>query len=129
MDSYLHSLNLSLLYINIQKVKVKFIKLFFFSLPMKEVDIVKKLILQKLVRGNLWGGKHTPINFIFNGIPENYKNTHKGKKVVEKVLKELKNDGWIIILTKKTGKGSDNHLSLNPRKIGEIKQFLQKVIS
>jgi len=96
---------------------------------MEEADIIKKLILQKLVRGNIWGGKHTHIDFIFKGIPEDYRNTHKGKKVVERVLRELSNDGWVIVLAKRTGKGSDNHISLNPRKISEIKQFLKNIPS
>ena len=91
---------------------------------MDDIKILKKLILQKLVRGNIWGGKHTPLDFIAKGIPEHYRNTHKGKKVFEKALKELKNDGWIVILSKKTGKGSGDHISLNPRKVEEIKQFL-----
>ena len=29
-----------------------------------------------------------------------------------------------MILIKRTGKGSDDHISLNPRKVNEIKQFL-----
>lgn len=85
---------------------------------------MKKLILQKLIRANVWGGKHTPLDFVIKGIPEHYRNIPKGKKAVEKALKELMNDEWIIILTKRTGGGSDNHISLNPRKVSEIKQFL-----
>ena len=92
---------------------------------MEEEDILKKLILQKLIRSNVWGGKHIPLDFVIRGTPEHYRNTHKGKKVVEKVLKELINDEWIILLTKKTGKGSDDHISLNPRKVGNIKQCIQ----
>ena len=91
-----------------------------------ELYILKKLILQKLVRSNVWGGKHTPMNFLTKGLPEHYRNTHSGKKIIEKALKELTNDGWIIILIKKTGKGSDGHVSLNPRKVNEIKNFLQQ---
>jgi len=92
---------------------------------MEEQNRVKKLILQKLIRSKVWGGKHVPLDVVTKGIPEHYRNTHKGKKAVEKVLKELTNDEWIILLTKKTGKGSDDHVSLNPRKVSEIKQFLQ----
>ena len=94
---------------------------------MEETDVLKQIILKKLVRGNIWGGKHTPLDFILNGVPEHYRNTHKGMKVVEKVIKELTNDEWIIILGKRTGKGSDDHISLNPRKVSEIKQFLEKI--
>lgn len=91
---------------------------------MVEEGILKKLILQKLIRGNVWGGKHTPLDFVIKGVPEHYRNTHKGKKAVEKALKELTNDEWVIILAKRIGRGSDDHISLNPRKVSEIKQFL-----
>ncbi|MDP4012361.1 MAG: hypothetical protein Q8R00_02040 [Candidatus Nanoarchaeia archaeon] len=90
-------------------------------------NVLKKLILQKLVRANVWGGKHTPIEFVVKGIPEHYRNTHKGQKAVEKALKELTNDNLIIFLPKKTGKGAGDHVSLNPRKVSEIRQFLEKV--
>ena len=93
---------------------------------MEEGDIIKKHILQKLVRANIWGGKHTPIDFVKNGIPDHYQNTHKGRKIVERVVKELANDEWIVVMTKKTGKGSDDHISLNPRKVSEIKQYLME---
>ena len=91
---------------------------------MGKTDVLKKMVLQKLIRGNVWGGKHTPLDFVIKGVPEHYQNTHKGKKAVEKVLKELTNDEWVIILSKRTRRGSDDHVSLNPRKVSEIKQFL-----
>jgi len=93
----------------------------------EETNIVKGLILEKLIRSNIWGGKHTPLDFVTKGIPEHYRNTHKGMKIVERVLKELTNDEWIIIIAKRTGKGSDEHLSLNPRKVSEIKSWLEKL--
>lgn len=96
---------------------------------MNKADILKKLILQRLIRANIWGGKHIPVDFVIKGIPEHYRSTHKGKRAVEKVLKELMNDEWIIILPKRTGKGSANHVSLNPRRISEIKQFLANMSS
>ena len=92
-----------------------------------DTEFLKKLILKKLIRANIWGGKHTPIDFIIKGLPEHYHNTHKGKKIIEKTFKELANNNWIIILAKKTRKGSGSHVSLNPRKIGEIKTFLGEV--
>jgi len=92
---------------------------------MDDTLTLKRLILQKLIRGNIWGGKHTPLDFIRNGIPDHYCHTHKGQRMFEKVLKDLMNDGWIIILLKRTGKGSGDHISLNPRKISEIQQFLE----
>ena len=91
---------------------------------MEERDVLKRLILQKLVRGNIWGGKHTPLEFVSNGIPQHYRDTRQGKKMLEKTLRELVSDEWITLLPKRTGKGSDDHISLNPRKVGEIKYFL-----
>jgi hypothetical protein len=81
---------------------------------------LKRMILQKLVRASIWGGKHTPVDFVRKGVPEHYRNTHKGQKA-------LANAGWVIVLLKKTGKGTDEHVSLNPRKVGEIKQFLENL--
>ncbi len=91
---------------------------------MEEKDVLKKLILQRLIRCNVWGGKHTPLDFVIKGVPEHYRNTHKGNKKIEKALKELTNDEWIVILVKRTGRNSGDHVSLNPRKVSEIKQFL-----
>jgi len=92
---------------------------------MEEVNVLKTLMLQKLIRSNTWGGKHTPLDFVLKGIPEHYRITHKGQKIVEEALKELTNNEWIILLDKRTGKGSNKHISLNPRKVSEIKQFVK----
>jgi hypothetical protein len=92
---------------------------------MKEDDTLKKLILQKLIRGNIWGGKHKPLDFVSNGLPDHYRNTHQGKKMIEHTVKDLVNKQWVIVLPKRTGKGSDDHISLNPRKVSEIQQFLE----
>lgn len=94
---------------------------------MKDVNVLKRLILQKLIRANLWGGKHTPLHFIKKGIPEHYRNTPRGKRDVEKALGELAKEGWVIILSKRTGKGYDDHISLSSKKVSEIKQFLEKI--
>ncbi len=94
---------------------------------MDEIKILKKLILQKLIRGNVWGGKHTPLDFVRKGVPEHYRNNHQGRKDLECALKELMNSWWIMLIAKRTGRGSDEHVSLNPRKVAEIKQFLESV--
>ena len=122
MTSYL---NLSFLYIDVQKEKENLLNNYLLKQRMEEVNL-KQLILRKLIRGNVWGGKHTPLDFIKKGIPNHYRNTHQGKKALEHVLKELVNAEWVIILTKRTGSGADEHISLNPRKVGEIKQFLEE---
>ncbi len=93
---------------------------------MEEIELIKKTILQRLVRANIWGGKHTPLDFVIRSVPEHYRNTHKGKKIIDNAFKELTNHEWILLVSKRTGKGSEEHLSLNPRKISEIKQFIEK---
>ncbi len=94
---------------------------------MEDTALLKRLILQKLIRSNVWGGKHTPLDFIKKGVPEHYRNTHKGQKALEEALKELVNKEWIVMTLKRTGSGSDGHISLNPRKVSEIKQFLEEI--
>ncbi len=91
---------------------------------MEEVDSLKRLILQKLVRADIWGGKHIPFNFVKKGVPEHYRNSYKCKKIFEKAIKELINEGWVILTIKRTGKGSDAHISLNQKKVDEIRQYL-----
>lgn len=91
-------------------------------------DILKRFILQKLVNANVWGGKHTPLDFVIKSLPEHFRNTHKGQKSIEKSLKEMVKGELLIILNKKTGKGSSKHISLNPRKVGEIKQYIESKI-
>ncbi len=98
------------------------------NLDMDEILTLKKMMLQKLVRGNIWGGKHTPLDFVKKGVPELYRNTHQGRKAIESALKEMKNAEWIFLISKRTGRGSDEHISLNPRKVAEIKQFLESFL-
>lgn len=66
------------------------------------------------------------MDFVVKGVPEHYRNTHQGQRELEKAIKDLVNEEWIILLQKRTGKGSDDHVSLNPRKVGEIRDFLKK---
>ncbi|HLC57422.1 MAG TPA: hypothetical protein VJH95_02525 [Candidatus Nanoarchaeia archaeon] len=94
---------------------------------MEDVSVLKQLILQKLVGGNMWGGKHTPLDFVRKGVPEHYRNTHKGQKALARALKELITKEWVTLEIKRTGKSSGEHLSLNPRKVHEIKQFLNNL--
>ncbi len=76
----------------------------------------------------MWGGKHTPLDFVVKGVPEHYRMTPSGRREVEKAIKELMNAEWIIITVKRTGKGASEHLSLNPRQVGGIRRFLEGTI-
>jgi len=90
---------------------------------MTDVFAVKRLILSKLVNQRIWGGKHTPLDFVTKGLPELFRMTHSGKKAIQAALRELQNEQLIILLQKRTGKGQDIHISLNPRKVAEIQGF------
>lgn len=103
----------------------RYYKLPILSRFMNEVNIIKRLILQKLIRSNTWGGKHTPLDFVRKGIPEIYRNNPAGKRSLERAVKELQNEELIVILLKRTGKGSEEHVSLNPRKRKEMVKYLE----
>ncbi|MBS3139363.1 hypothetical protein J4207_06715 [Candidatus Woesearchaeota archaeon] len=91
---------------------------------MEEVDDIKKIVLRRLIRSNIWGGKHIPLDIAKKSVPERYRNTHKGIRILEEAMKQLVNNEWINAVSKRTGKSDDAHISLNPRKVSEIKQFL-----
>ncbi|HLC56164.1 MAG TPA: hypothetical protein VJJ23_02905 [Candidatus Nanoarchaeia archaeon] len=89
-----------------------------------ETDKVKKFILEELIKKSKFGGSHTPFDNIINHLPDEFLYNKKGKKLIENAVKELNNQGWLLILKKRTGKGSDLHISINPRAIKEISAFL-----
>ena len=41
-------------------------------------------------------------------------------------MHELVSDDWVVVVNKRTGKGSDLHISINPRKTNEIVTYLQE---
>jgi predicted nucleotidyltransferase len=93
---------------------------------MEDVVSIKRLILKKLVNSNMWGGKHTPLDFVLKGLPEQIRIRPAGQRAIDKALKELQNDVWIIINKKRTGSSYEDHISLNQEKVSEIQQFLSE---
>ena len=83
---------------------------------------IKKSILRSLITPPRWGGKHTELKNITRGLTTSVLTTKKGKKALEKAIKELINDGWL--LSKKSA--GEIHVSLNPRKRKEILEFVIK---
>ena len=59
---------------------------------MISIASLKRMVLHKLIRSNVWGAKHTPIYYVIKSIPEHFRNTPGGKKLIEKTLKELVRD-------------------------------------
>lgn len=85
---------------------------------------VKSFILRELIRKRKIGGAHTPLENIVNNLPDELLHNKQGQKIIEKSVKELVNLEFVIVLHKRTGKGSDLHISMNPRKIKEINEFI-----
>lgn len=86
---------------------------------------LKVFILRKLIRADVWGGKHTPLEFVRKGVPDNFRMSQMGKRTLRGALQELANDGWIIARVKRTGKGSSVHISLNPDNVECIMKFVE----
>jgi len=84
--------------------------------------IIRRYILSDLVERRMWGGKHTEIKNLTKGLPDIFLRDHKSKKLVEKTIKKLINDSWLLA-KKSTG---EIHVSLNPRNTGEIKRFIEE---
>lgn len=82
----------------------------------------KATILEFLLKKNCIGGAHTPLGRVKSCIEIHSK---QDKKEFEKSLDELVKDGWIVSASKRTGKDSDIHLSINPRALKEITEFLK----
>lgn len=74
----------------------------------------KIFVLEKMIKHGWIGGKHTSVDNIPKGRPR-----HEYGYVI-KAVEELKREGFF--LTKPTQSGL--HISLNPRKLGEVKKYL-----
>ena len=87
-------------------------------------EYIKAAILYRLHKQGKWDGSHTD----FENLKKGFSPRHLGKKGLkrlEKLAEELIKDGYII--PKVTSYGY--HVSLNPRRSGEIQQIVEKFIS
>ena len=80
------------------------------------------LILSKLNRMDKIGGSHTEINNLYKSLPTHFKASSQGKKKIQKALKELFRREYLL---QKPSTG-EIHVSLNPRKIKDIEEFIVK---
>ncbi len=80
---------------------------------MKKSKIVKTILL-KLDRLGYWGGQHTSVENLPHGFPSHLRG--KVKKVVKKMVRSE------LLITKP--KPDSLHVSLNPRKMDEIKDII-----
>jgi len=86
-------------------------------------EAFKATILEFLLKKGCIGGVHTPLGRVKSCIELHSK---QDKKELEQALDELVKNAWVISATKRTGKGSDIHLSINPRALNEISGYLEK---
>lgn len=77
---------------------------------------LKKIILRKLYRHRIIGGKHTAIEHLTSGLPKHIAGFAKD------AVKELIKEGYI--LAKPTSYGLQ--VSLNPEKIDEISKVIEE---
>jgi hypothetical protein len=91
---------------------------------MEDVEKVKALVLRELIKKGKFGGAHTPLENITSRLPDIFLHNKKGQKAIDRAVQELVNLLFVIIMKKRTGKGSDLHISINPRKSKEIGQYL-----
>ena len=77
---------------------------------------IKSWVLNKMKRHRHIGGKHTEINNIRKGSPQEFHSE------IEKVIGELIKERTIVVKLTSYGK----HVSLNPRLMQEINEFIQK---
>ena len=75
----------------------------------------KKIILRKLFRRRVIGGKHTAIEHLTKGLPKHIAG--EAKNAVNELIKEG------LILSKPTSYGLQ--VSLNPEKIDEISRIIE----
>ncbi len=89
-----------------------------------EVKKVKAFILEELIKKDKFGGAHIPLDNVVRHLPDEFLQDKKGRRAIDDAVKELANSGWVTVQRKRTGKGSDFHISINSRAIKEISAFL-----
>ena len=77
--------------------------------------VIKKFIVRKLYRKRMWLHKHTNINNLPKGLPNELRSSKEVKNSIEELLKEQ------LLLSKPTHYGLE--VSLNPKKIKEIEEL------
>lgn len=83
-----------------------------------------KQVLRYLLFGHIIGNKHFPERLL---IISKTKHLNKNeRKEFEEEYKTLINQNYFIRLKKKTGKGSEWHISLNPEMLEEVKEKVEE---
>ncbi|MBI2630314.1 hypothetical protein HYW76_04370 [Candidatus Pacearchaeota archaeon] len=85
---------------------------------MADYEELKAQLLFKLYRKGKWGGAHTPLKNLFHLMD------NSSIKDSKKAIRELLNLGMIFV---KISTGEE-HISLNPHKNKEIKDYILKIL-
>ena len=88
---------------------------------LRDVGAIKRFILRKLVTLGKIGGAHTSIYNLGKGLPSHIRSNRKGQKAIKQAIKELISE-QLLLSKPSTG---ELHVSINPRKIKEIKELLK----
>lgn len=87
------------------------------SMNSKIIDLLKCLLSKKCV-----GGRHIPERKVIIRLVAHLSRSER--RNFDREYKHMLNQGLIIRMKKRTGKGSDWHISLNPKKIEEVSGLL-----
>ena len=85
-----------------------------------DVVLIKRFILRKLLNFGKVGGSHTSVFNLSKSLPNHIRSNRKGQKAIKQAIKQLINIGFL--LSKQST--NEQHVSINPRKIKELKEFL-----
>lgn len=88
------------------------------------MDIALRAVLKYLWKKKYFGHKHTPEERTIKKVVH-WRNREQ-KKEFNSQYKEVINEGLILRLKKRTGKGSDWHISINPKKIKDLMEKLNQ---
>ncbi|MDD5192777.1 MAG: hypothetical protein PHH54_07385 [Candidatus Nanoarchaeia archaeon] len=87
----------------------------------KEEKLIIEHILIRLRNMRKWGGAHSELKRVIKSLPTHFRESKQGRKQVNNAIKLMVNHSFLLI---KPSTG-ELHVSLNPRKIKEISEFLQ----
>ena len=88
----------------------------------KEVELIMKHFLIRLVNMGKWGGAHSELKKVIKSLPTFLRESKKGRKQINKAIKLMVNQSFLLI---KPSTG-ELHVSLNSHKSKEILNILKK---
>jgi len=78
----------------------------------------KGFIINKLWEQRRIGGKHLSASLLPHGYPLRHRH------LIREALQELGREGVVLIGTKRTGRGSEDHVSLSSSKLAQIRGLM-----